>query len=236
MTATLTIGHGNVYVANRTPLKALRTIRSIQADSWGVNEGMNLMRLLPRLSGYRVTVGELGKTRNDKRGTWDTPILTKKRLSPLGSVTLQASETVQPERIAPERWITGSLFQHAVGPVAHLNVHPNAAIRGHGTNVARVREYAEFMATLNRLTRFLQAEDFAVVITGDVNYREDWANVEWDPYRLFRLRKMDHADQGLDVVAWDRRKLELVRKRVIPAGSRTGADHPWIITELKAAA
>ncbi|MGD9694000.1 MAG: hypothetical protein AB7V20_14320 [Phycisphaerales bacterium] len=232
MTATLTIGHGNVYVANRTPLKALRTIRSIQADSWGVNEGMNLMRLLPRLSGYRVTVGDLGPTRNDKRGTWDTPILTKKKLSPLGSVTIQASETVQPERIAPERWITGSLFQHAVGPVAHLNVHPNAAIRGHGTNVARVREYAEFMATLNRLTRWLQAEDFAVVITG-VMATPDY-DVTW--YRLFRLRKMDHADQGLDVVAWDRRKLELVRKRVIPAGSRTGADHPWIITELKAAA
>lgn len=220
----------NVYVGNKTPRKAVRALVRTGADSIGINEGMRVLPFLRLRPRYRVIVGEGGRS---VRGFNDTPILTRKSLTSLGSGAFQVSEEVPASsRVAPDRWITVSCFRHRVGNVAHVNLHPNAAVQGRDDEVPRVREYAESMASLDRLLTFLSAEGFLPVVTGDVNYRPEPMGRRWEhsPYEVFAKHKLAHQNEGLDVVAWTR-ELRLARKVVLHR-DRTGSDHPGIVAYL----
>lgn len=223
----------NVHSGNKTPRRALRLLTAPEPDTIGINEARRIMDLLALRRRYRLIVGEGGR---DPRGFHDTPILTRRSLVSLGSAAFQISEQVKPVRIAPDRWVTVSCFGHPVGPVAHLNLHPNAAVQGRDEALPRVREYAESMASLDRLLTFLDAEGFLCVVTGDVNYRPEPGRKRWDssPYEVFARHRLTHQNEGVDVVAWPR-TLRLGRSVVLDK-DRTGSDHPGLVVWLTAAA
>lgn len=219
----------NVYVGNRTPRRALRVLTGPRPDTIGINEGYRIIPLLRARRGYRVFYGEGGR---EPRGYKDTPILTRKTLPSLGTMALRVSERAAPLKLAPDRWVTVSCFEHPVGPVAHVNLHPNAAVQGRDEDVGRVREYAESMATLDRLLGFLSGEGFLPVVTGDVNYRPEprARRAPHSPYEVFARHRLTFRNKGLDVVAWPR-ELRLARAEVLTR-DRTGSDHPGLLVYL----
>lgn len=105
---------------------AIRLATRTGAHSIGMSEAYRVTRLLAAVDRYRLTVGRGG--RDKRRGAKDTPILTQATLVSLGAGAVQISETAKPARLAPDRWLTFSLFESDAGPIAHLNLHPNAGI------------------------------------------------------------------------------------------------------------
>lgn len=225
MTATLTVGHLNVH---NYP-KATRAVLRHRPDTVGLAEAHRLLPFLARFTGYRMVVDPTRQ--GGGRGTsQETPILTRKRLASLGRLTLQVSEDTHPSRVGPARWMTVHLFAHPVGRVAHFNLHPNAAVVGHGLQVPRVREYAESIASLDRALIWARREGFHRVLTADLNYRE--AEVDpWSPYRVLQRHGLAvHHHGPVDVVAADQH-LALTHARLLPAAD-TGTDHPGAVVTL----
>lgn len=231
MPAHLSVALLNVYAGNRTPARALQALLGPKPDTVGINEGNRIIPLALKRRGYREFHGT--GSANDRRGPKDTPILTRKLWPSLGSMALQVSEQAAPVRLAPARWITVSCFRHPVGPVAHINLHPNAAVMDREETVPRVREYRESMESLDRLLGFLSREGFMTVVTGDVNFREQRParRPSFSPYEVFARHKLHHRNDGLDVIAWPRAELRLVRSTVL-ARARTGSDHPGLLVWL----
>lgn len=231
MPPVLTVALLNVFAGNRNPARALQVLLGPKPDTVGINEGSRAIPLALKRRGYREFHGT--GSSNDRRGPKDTPILTRKVWPSLGAMALQVSEEVQPVRIAPARWITVSCFRHPVGPVAHINLHPNAAVQDRDEELPRVREYRESMESLDRLLGFLKGEGFLTVVTGDMNFRPEppARRPDHSPYEVFARHKLTHRHDGLDVIAWPRKELRLVRSVVLEKEA-TGSDHPGLMVWL----
>ena len=219
-----------LHAPNHAPDVAGATIRLATrtgADSIGMSEAYRVTRLLAHVDGYRVTYGKGARDR--RRGAKDVPILTKTTHASLGAGAVQISEAAKPVRLAPDRWLTFSLFASELGPVAHLNLHPNAGVAHAPATSARRREYAESMATLERYVRLFRLEGFLVVVTGDLNYP---ANLHedvpaWAPSEVFRRLDLGVWSKHLDYIAFDQR-LKLFGSGVM-GRHETGSDHPWLL-------
>lgn len=229
MARPLSVALLNVYAGNKTPRRAVRALLKSGPDSAGINEGYRIIPLLKLRRRYRVFHGEGGR---EPRGFLDTPILTRRELPSLGTMALRISERAAPLKLAPDRWVTVSCFDHPVGQVAHVNLHPNAAVMGRQEEVPRVREYAESMDTLDRLLGFLEEEGFLCVVTGDLNFRPEprARRAPHSPYEVFARHKLTFRNEGLDVIAWPR-QLRAARARVLTK-DRTGSDHPGLLVWL----
>lgn len=217
---TLNIGSFNVPGRAREH-QAAKLIESLDLDSAGIQEGQGLLPALP-VRGMRELYDEFSP--DQRRGAKDTLILTSRQLPSLGTMTLRASKPAAPAKWAPERWITVSCYQHGIGPVAHVNVHPNAVVMGRARTVGRVREYARHTWAMNRVIRFYQREGFFVVVTGDMNWRRSKV-APWSPYRVFRLRGLRVAAHGIDAIAYDKRLRPFgkgLRAHDIPGGDHKG--------------
>lgn len=200
---------------------------SLDADSIGMSEAYRRTRLLSRLRGYRLTVGRGARDR--RRGAKDVPILTKAGHVSLGAGAVQISEAARPARLAPDRWLTFSLFDSPAGPIAHLNLHPDAGIANAAPGVPRVREYAEAMKSLERYVRLFRLEGFLVVVTGDLNFPAELHDhlPVYAPAKVFERLDLAVWSQHLDYVAYDRR-LTLIKRGVIDK-RQTMSDHPWLL-------
>lgn len=217
---SLTIGHANIHNSKQGVKVASRS----GADSFGINEGGRRIGMLRALSRYREFHGAGGKADAPHRGGPSSPIITRKNLPSLGTLALQVSEQVNASlRVAPDRWITVSCFEHGVGPVAHVNIHPNAAVKGLSMKNDRVAEYDEFMRSLNRLISFLKAEGFHVVVTGDYNLARSGKTGALTPYQVFDGHGMRVKTIGIDGIAWTT-GLTLRRFHKIPK-KRLRSDH-----------
>lgn len=217
---TLDIGSFNVPGRAREH-EAAKLIESLGLDSAGVQEGQGLLPALP-IRGMRELYDRHSPDR--RRGAKDTLVLTDVSLPSLGTMTLRASKAAAPAKWAPERWITVSCYQHGIGPVAHVNIHPNAVVMDRPKSLGRVREYARHTWALNRVIRFYQREGFFVVVTGDMNWRRHKV-APWSPYRVFRLRGLRVAAHGIDAIAYDRRLRPFgkgLRAHTIPGGDHKG--------------
>ena len=224
--STCTIGMLNVHNNERAARYMLRQ----RCDVLAFNEANRLTSLVASLKGYRAVVGT--PVRDKRRSAAETPLLVRKQHRSLGSFAWRASELVQPERIAPDRWVTASAqIIDGFGPLAVVNVHPNAMTDGRTIDVARVRESAELWATVSRLLTFLVDEGLPVVLAGDVNARADHDTPGWaGAYDVIKQHELRPVTSGLDVIAFDRR-LRLVEKQIV-ARHVHGSDHPAIIVEL----
>lgn len=217
----LTISYLNVYVGNRAPRKAIDRMLAREPDSFGVGEAMRSMSILAGRLRYRLHRAT-GRT-SQRRGVADTPILTHKRYMPLGTLAMQISKMVEPTRIAPERWVVVSLFEHPLGKVAHVNIHPNAQVQNKTTARPHVDQYARSVTTLRRLLRFLLRCEYLVVLTGDLNYRVNKVQDPWSPYLMFDELGMKYRATGIDAVAWSP-NLRVVDWKTVPR-EETGSDH-----------
>lgn len=225
----LRIAHGNIYVGNDTPNRAIRSLTATGADSIGWNEAYKLIDRLDRVRNYRMHVGQ--GARDQRRGAYDTPILTRHNLASVLSLAVQASEQVRPTRIAPDRWITASVFEHAFGVIGHVNMHPNAGVTEQPLTVPRVRQFDKSMGILDQLLDFLEPLTDGIVVSGDGNFPEGHKSGARSPYSVFKRHGMDWKAEHLDVMAWTKTTLTLDRWHVIPKTS-TGSDHPFIVADF----
>jgi hypothetical protein len=226
----VTILHAPNHAPSTTSGAMIRVATRTAADSIGFSEAYRVMRMLGLVDGYRLHVGRGARDR--RRGAKDVPILTRFDHVSLGSGAVQISEAVEPSRLAPDRWLTFSLFPSPAGRIAHLNLHPNARVAGWTTSVPRVREYAEAMASLERYVRLFRLEGFLPVVTGDLNHNSQEAPPRtplpvWAPAEVFRRLDLGYWRQGIDYVAHDQR-LQLTSRQVIDRAV-TGSDHPWLL-------
>lgn len=222
---TLTIGHLNAH--NRS--RALRVMLRERCDSFGFDEANRRLTMLRARTRYRVTQAE-GMRDSTSRGS--TPILTLKQYPSLGAITWEGSQLVEKsERIAPDRWVTLSAFEHPIGNVAHINVHPNAVTTNRPLSVARVRETAELWATVDRLLTFARAEGMLLVLSGDLNSPPSDKTPGYSgAHDVIRKHMLTPIVAHIDAIAYDA-KLRVTKTRIIDEAT-TGSDHPGIVASF----
>lgn len=215
------VGHLNAH--NRAG--AIHYMLRQGCDCLGFDEAHRRLGLLAERDRYRMTVGPGVRAA--------TPILTRASYPDLGRIALQASEAAKPDRLAPARWVTVSCFRHPdLGQLAHVNAHPHPMTDDRPLSVDRVRETAQYWATVDRLLTLLHAEGFRRFLTGDLNSRPGGETVAYaGAYDVLRAHRLDWIREGLDVVAFDR-TLHPTHSRVIPREA-TGSDHPGLIVDLE---
>lgn len=218
---TITVGHLNLHNRGR----ALRYMLRQRCDSYGFDEAHRRMDILEKHRGYRLTAGPA------VRGA--TPLLTRDQYPHLGALHIKASEAVEKSiRVAPDRWVTVEMFAHPhLGMIARVNVHPNAVTINRPVSVPRVRETAELWASVDRLLRYLRAEGFKVILSGDLNStpRDKTPNYR-GAYDVIGKHRLEWIAKHVDCIAFDP-ALAAVHRRVVPK-TATGSDHDGLILEL----
>lgn len=223
--ATLTIGHANVLSSNPTPRRALKAIHSAGADSFGLNEGYRLVPQLKAWRDYRLTVN------NNPGRAQETPLLTRGRHPSFGQMCILIADGVPAvSRLAPPRWATVDLYEHPLGDVAHINVHLHAGVL-HGQLEAVLRDYAQSVKNLGGLIELVRDHDCIPIVSGDVNLTTASKAQPYSPHALLERLGLEYWTQGLDLIAWPKRRLELKSKRLIPQ-TQTGSDHPFMVATL----
>lgn len=227
------------------------------ADLWSANlyaanrkigvDMAQLVALNPRLVGCQEAghwlsrLEDIGTLYVDRLGlTWSREVATLSR-GPGITYAGQGTELMAPDlgtRVAPARGGHWTRLELDGQPLAHVNMHPHAAIQGRGgkvlTGTKRVDAYAEQMGHLLPLmVEYHRAAGWPPVLTGDLNYYQPKAGVPvpwWAPPRLLPSLGLDYYVHGVDYVAWDRDTFAAgPRKLHTPAG----ADHDWIGTRLQ---
>jgi len=234
--AQLTIGALNGH--NSMP--AFRKMIRRKYDALALSEAHRLMKPLGSLGRYRMEVGTPG--RDKRRGVLDGPVLIRRDRTSLGSVALQVSELVKAyERIAPDRWINGALFDHPLATqldaagVALLSFHPNAGMQLRNADREDhplVREYSESVRSLARMVRWLSREGFVPFVAGDYNLPKS-AAVPWSPYGALEEIGFSSMSEGVDALSYPFRLVEPVGGLQVTSRTRIGSDHPAIAATFR---
>jgi hypothetical protein len=216
----LTIVHAPLH----GPTADAATIRracSFGGDSIGFTEAYEpqTRRAIRARLRHRLVVGK--SATDPRRGPWDVPILVHRRNPLERGWAIKACDASTPVKIAPERWLTGAIYDHRFGLIEHIAAHPNAAIDGQPPDLDRVLKYRENMRRLESRIMLAQRNGRTVVVTGDLNYPAGgpW----WAPEAVFRRCDLDTWRVGIDWVAWAPH-LRLRRRDVL-----AGPDHPWLV-------
>ena len=228
---SLTVLHAPMHgpSARRHPVIATREIRRHQPTIVGLTEAYGILPALGSMRGYRLVVESGGKDR--RRGQKDNPILVASDLRSLGSGQVFGCDASTPAKIAPERWFTFSAFEvPEVGPLCHVVIHPHAAVQLQPsgmlrTDTARAREFARQMDVFTALLAFAKAMKWAIVVTGDFNFR-DVGDDARSPYGILRGQSLKLVSRNLDCIAFSP-KLELEVSEITAPSSIT--DHPWLV-------
>lgn len=194
----------------------------LRADSVGYTEAYNRIPYLARRPWWRISVGH---SETSRRGPGDVPVLVARRNRPVDRWAIKASEAGTPLKFAPERWVTGFAYRHALGVIEHVNHHPNplvslSARREARRSMERLEQCLEVSLKLGRLP----------VVTGDFNQTKNHIG-EYSPREVFDRLNLRWWAVGLDWVAWHR-SLIPVGRRVIPR-VRNGQDHPWLVIDFE---
>lgn len=225
---TYTVGHVNTH----NTWRAVRVMKRLRCDSIGLNEVNRLTARLLKLRAYRL-LAEPGDARDPFKAR-STALLVRKSMPSWGKLLLQASEKVPSSaRVAPDRWIPAELLSTPEdGRIAHISIHPNAVVRGRDESVPRVREYVEYMRTLDRLIALVKAEGCEPVVTGDYNVPRREPQSFLTPYELFAKHDMAVRARGIDGIAYSRRLRQVGDLRVL-SRERVGSDHPGLVLTLE---
>lgn len=225
----LVILHAACHGPTLTWRRIRQACRRYGADSIGWTEAYRrnrFMRLRPR---FKMVVGK--STTDIRRGAKDNPILVRRRHKVIDAGAIKGCDASTPMKIAPERWTTFAVYEHPLGRILHVALHPNAGVDNAWTS-DRAAKYREQMQGLLDLIEAKKAEleiDH-VVVTGDLNYRRRDPARKLSPRWVFAKLGLSYRVEGLDWIAWSDGLL-LVHWRVIPT-SENGQDHPWLLIHL----
>lgn len=227
------IGHGNIYINNKTPAKAITIARSTKANSFGFNEAANVAARLAALPAHR-NFGALPGF-NDMRDAHDCITIVQNAMVMKHHSYTQVSKDVEPLNIARDRGITAVGYRKkGLPPIAHINIHPNPINHlGPKAHPPIVDEYVKNMAALARLQVYLRQLGFKIVTTGDFNLTEvnSFGRSYLNPYMIARQQNMNSLSLGIDGALYDK-TLQLTDLIRIPK-TLTGSDHPWFVMDLK---
>jgi len=228
---TLRIGHGNIFAGNRHLRRAFSVIRESDCDSLDLAEGYRAVRLFGRLAGYRSHVGPTRDAR-------DVPLLVNNRNPYVGHLTFKVSDALEQfHRVGKERHVNVAVYEWDGVNVAHIALHPVAghrALTGTDPRHPLVLAYSNAVRSTADVLGLCQAQGWWLVLGSDRQVRPGDPVRPWSLQPVLEDRGMRVvADDGLDVLAVDRR-LELVA----PAGrigiQQTGSDsHTWLVAELR---
>lgn len=225
------ISHLNMYAGNKTPGKAVAALLKGSPASAGANEGYRYIDLLEKRRGYR-TIYDKG-AKDQRRGARDVPILTKNDRPSLGTMTLFGAKASTPVKIAPDRWMTVSMFlDPQCGPIAHGELHPHAGVQNPETgafnDTDRATQFKKQMVLLDQMLTYLD-KNFHLIFAGDLNFR-DKGDATLSPYDIFRDHGMKMKVVGIDAIAW--KGVTFTGSDIIPK-SATGSDHEGLWADFK---
>lgn len=223
--AVLTIVHAPLHgpTANAA---AIRHATTLGGDSIGFTEAYEpqTRRAIRSRLRHRLVVGK--SATDPRRGPWDVPILAHRRNPFVDGWAVKACDASEPERIAPERWLTGAVYEHRFGTVEHIAAHPNAAIKGQPADLDRVLKYRENMRRLESKIRRAQRSGHIVAVTGDLNYPA--GGPSWAPEAMFDRLELATWRVGIDWFAWSP-FLRQRRRDVLPGQGPASGRHPWLV-------
>lgn len=225
----LTILHAACHGPSLTAARIRQACHRYGVDSIGWTEAYNRTWFMRTRLRFRMVVGK--SPTDTRRGAKDNPILVRRWHKILDRGAIKACDASTPEKIAPERWITWAAYDHEIGRVLHVALHPNAAVvNAWGSD--RAAKYRQEMHALIRLVEAKKAQlgiDH-VVVTGDLNYHRADPARRLSPRWVFKQLGMSYRSDGLDWIAWSS-ELHVAHWRVIPT-SENGQDHPWLLAHL----
>lgn len=209
---TIKIGMGNGH--NKAALVDL--VRKSHCDSFSAHEAQQILPAFKKMTGVRVTVAgqHWGEERNRAK---ETCVLTKRSNENIGEMTRLVSEKVPAvERVAPDRVLVVSMYQHPVARragydgIAHFGLHPNASpdeLRDPKSTSPAVREYEESIRSTARLMTVFKRDGLLPILSGDLNLPEN-VITPWSPRRVFvNGLNMKYVVHGVDWILWSRRDL-----------------------------
>jgi hypothetical protein len=215
--ATLRILHAPGYA----PAVSLATVKAAEAtgaDSVGFSElyrvawaGVDLFqsdRLRAWCGFSEVDTRAVDSPRGD---AGDNPVAVRRRHKITGRAAYRVNRPGEPEKFAPERWITRVDYTWAGLVVTHVNAHPSPLFVGRW-------KWRKVMRAVRREVRRAQQLGHLVIVTGDLQSTTL-------PAPIFSNLGLDTWRVGVDWIAYDRR-LRLV-ERVQPTPPLM--DHPWLL-------
>ncbi len=213
-------------------LDAIRFAASLRADSIGWSEAYRRIPALRRRLRYRTRVGDpRGIPNATIRGAHDVPVQVRRTRRLVDWYAFKACDPSTPIKIAPDRWITGAIYDHPIGRIEHVVLHPNAAVQGVDPEVDRVRKYANQMRRLESTVTLAWRRGHVPIVTGDLNWGKPEDDDPWfAPWRVFGRLDLDYWRVGLDWIAYPPH-LRIAERVTFPE-SRTGSDHPWMLARL----
>lgn len=213
-------------------LAAIRFATSLGADSIGWTEAYRRVPALRRRIRYRTRVGNPnGIPGASIRGACDVPIMVHRGRRLLDWWAFKACDASEPLRIAPDRWLTGVIYEHPFGEVEHIDAHPNAAVQGRPLDLDRVRQYARQMRRLESRILRAQRAGRIVIVSGDLNWSlGSDLDPLFAPRRLFERLDLHWWREGIDWIAYSPH-LRLVT-RDVHGPTLTGSDHPWMLARF----
>lgn len=235
MTAPLTILHAPTHGPS-LDLDAIRFAASLDPDSIGWTEAYRRIGALRTRLRYRTRVGNpLGVPNASIRGAHDVPIQVRRRWRRRRRLVdwyaFKACDPSSPIKIAPDRWITGVIYDHPIGRVEHIALHPNAAVQGVSIEVDRVQKFRHQMRRLESTIVLAQRRGHVVIVTGDLNWgRPDADDPPFAPWRVFERCELTQWRVGLDWIAYAPH-LRIAERQTFGA-AMTGSDHPWMLARF----
>lgn len=225
--------HGNVYIKNRTPRKAIRQlvkkVGGRKPDFATINEGGRSGGIVSKLSGYRVHKAQYGPP----KGRNDVMILVRRRHRYLGEMAIEVASGIKGIKAAHNRNVIVAMFRvKGFGKCAVIAVHPSPGpiiLRNARSNHKIARQYQSHVNTVEDLAKMLRGQGYRVFFSGDIQLPPT-ANVSWSFYKMFDRAKLKASiSQNIDVQAGDE-DLQANGSVLAPAGRGTGADHPFLRT------
>lgn len=221
------------HLPNHGPSVTMKTIEmagKIPFDSAGVSEGYKAVPLYRSHLRLKMKVFASSASKVDRYGrrpSYDNPILVADKHAIIDQGTYRVTNAMRRNlKWNPERWLNWVAYEHEVGQVCHITVHPNPN--------NQTWRYRKAMRALDRRIGLARASGYLVVVTGDLQTRDthplkSGGHDSLRPADVFARHGLKTIVEHLDWVAVDHR-LRVTHVQVVPAADLTpGQDHPWII-------
>lgn len=220
------IGHLNIH----NEKEALDVALGWGCDSLGLNEANRLRRRIQRNKDYNSFHSPYPKDK--RRGSSASPILVRKDIFWSGALGLLLSDASEPERFAPDRFVTGAFYRKDGVDIAHFNFHNHALTDNRTSDVDRVKQAAQGVRGLHNILRMAKALKFQRVLTGDLNTHDDAGSPGWkDIGEVLAKEGMFWRNVSVDWMAWDPEVLGLDRFRTI-SRRKSESDHRGLIADF----
>jgi hypothetical protein len=168
----------------------------------------------------------------DMRDATDCPMMLRKGLQLRHFQMTQVCDDSNPTKVAHDRVFSVLAYKWNGITVAHIQIHPNAVNPYDSPTMGVVKEFVKSMIRLNHMMEFCEAMGWVLVVTGDFNLAPRRDKDYLTMYDLFTAHNMKWKVSGVDGIAWNDKKLRLVKYYPIKARPY-GSDHPyWTVADF----